>query len=149
MSSHEKYRSSHVSLPIPCAFISQAAHCCLPRGQCPSGCSLQSRAGVAAFHHLRRSAQRVCTAIRASPHKNENATCCCLDKERSTCSPQGLGRRRGKWISNSKDLTFFSMLLGKNPPTSINTPGVLGTPESLEMLRYLNTVQGRYMKFIT
>lgn len=48
-----------------------------------------------------------------------------------------------------KEFMYLLSLLSNSPSSSTNSPQLLGTPESSEMLRSLNTIQVGYVKFIT
>lgn len=90
-------------------------------GQCPSGCSLQSRACVAAFHH--HPGDLPSGSVHSSVPLLTGMATCCSDKERSNCSPQVWEEGEANESQNSEELTFFLTLLGKDPPMSINSPG--------------------------
>jgi len=56
---------------------------------------------------------------------------------------------RGNLSQNSKEFTYLRGVLGNNPSSTTNSPHVLVTPESSELLRSLNTIQVGYVTFIT
>lgn len=118
MRSHEKYKSSYVSLLIPCPFISQAAHCYLPRGNVHQ--DGPSREGPMGQHSATQGDLLSGSVLRPVPLITEMKLLLWTRKG-AVALNKVWEEGEGNVSQTSKELTYFLSLLGKNPPTSINT----------------------------
>lgn len=130
-------------------FIAQAAHCHLPRGNVPSLLPPEPGLGTSTL-----PLTEICLAGLCRDQ------CLLSQKWQSHLLPRtwkgAFAHNKkiwGGWGANlSQNSKFFTHLLdslGKNASSSTNSPQLLGTPESSELLRSLNAVQVGYVKFIT
>lgn len=118
MRSHEKYKSSYVSLPIPCPFISQAAHCYLPRGNVHR--DAPSREGLMGQHSATQGDLLSGSVPRSVPLITEMKLLLWTRKG-AVALNKVWEEGEGNVSQTSQELTYFLSFLGKNPPTSINT----------------------------